>query len=209
MMNLQKFRHACFAVTKDDATLIVDPGNWSTDIGDLTNVIAIVITHEHADHFDHTQLQKLSSTFPQATVYAHHDITSQITELPTHAVTAGDTRQVGPFTLSFYGGTHAVIHSSLPVVANLGVLINHSLYYPGDSLTIPHVPVTTLALPAAAPWMKISETIDFCTAINASVLVFPTHDAILSDDGKALIDKMISTVSPVYQRIDGSLTITD
>lgn len=206
-MKLTKFTHACFSVTKDDATVIVDPGNWSTDIAGLTNVIAVVVTHEHADHCDLQQIEAIIHEFPNATIYAHIGITESFSQLPTQAVTAGDTVQAGPFSLAFYGGNHAIIHPSFAPVTNLGVMINNALYYPGDSFALPQVPVQVLALPASAPWMKISEAMDFCSAINASSLVFPTHDALLSDAGKALADKLLSGVSPVYRRISEPVTI--
>ena len=208
-MKLTKFNHACFALTKNNETALVDPGNWSTDITNLPAITAVIITHEHQDHFDHSQLSRIAKKFPQATVYAHSDITQQITELPARAVAAGDYIHHGEFTFSFYGGDHAIIHPSLPPVANLGVLINQSVYYPGDSFALPDTPVKTLALPVAAPWMKISEAMDFCTNINASELVFPTHDAILSPQGKTLADTMLGKISAVYQRVNESIEISD
>ena len=36
-------------------------------------------------------------------------------------------------------GEHAVIHSSIPVIDNVGVLVNDTVYYPGDSLFVPEV----------------------------------------------------------------------
>lgn len=209
MMQLTKFTHACFTVTKNGDTLVVDPGNWSTDLAGLANVTAIVITHEHPDHYDHTQLQTIAQQFPQAVVYAHASITATITELPTQSVGAGDTVNSGEFTLRFYGGDHAVIHPSFTPVANLGVLVNNAVYYGGDSFVQPDVPVKVLALPAAAPWMKISEAMDYCMAVNASQTAFPTHDAILSSTGKALTDKLLGGVSPVYQRLTQPLIIED
>lgn len=67
-------------------------------------------------------------------------------------VHTGDTVEAEPFTLRFFGGTHAVIHASIPVVDNLGVLIDDELYYAGDSFTVPEgVDVDVLAVPAGAP----------------------------------------------------------
>ncbi|MGO7984029.1 hypothetical protein ACC691_40010, partial [Rhizobium johnstonii] len=72
-------------------------------------------------------------------------------------VSAGDEVTVGAFTLRFFGGRHAVIHSSIPIVDNVGVLVNDTLYYAGDSFTIPDgVDVQVLAAPAGAPWMKLA-----------------------------------------------------
>ncbi|MET0980129.1 MAG: hypothetical protein ABWX90_02655, partial [Candidatus Saccharimonadales bacterium] len=114
---------------------------------------------------------------------------------PTKVVTDGDTLTVGSFSLEFFDGAHATIHETYPVPANLGVLINDLLYYPGDSLHIPAgLSIDTLALPVAAPWLKISEVIDFLLAIHPRA-AFPTHDAILSTVGKELVDQLIGHVA--------------
>jgi hypothetical protein len=72
-----------------------------------------------------------------------------------------------------------VIHSSIPVIDNVGVLINDELFYPGDSFTVPDVEVGTLAAPAGAPWSKISEAIDYVLAVKPR-RAFSTHQALLS-----------------------------
>jgi L-ascorbate metabolism protein UlaG (beta-lactamase superfamily) len=199
-MKITKFEHACFMVTKDDQTLVVDPGNWSSDFRTPSNVVAVIITHEHEDHFDQSKLQQIAEQNPTAVVIADESITSKVTILPTKSVAAGETQIVGPFTLTFYGGEHAIIYDGYPKVTNLGVLINNTLYYPGDSFALPEKPIDTLALPVSAPWMKISDAMIFCKEVNPR-LVFPTHDAILSDSGKALVDRLLGGVSNQYQRL--------
>jgi hypothetical protein len=39
--------------------------------------------------------------------------------------------------MTFHGGRHSVIHSSIPVIDNVGVLVNDAFYYPGDSYAVP------------------------------------------------------------------------
>jgi hypothetical protein len=61
------------------------------------------------------------------------------------------------------GGEHAVIHPDIPVIDNVAYLLNDgALLHPGGSLYVPEEPVDVLALPAGAPWLKISEAIDYC-----------------------------------------------
>lgn len=211
-MILTKYEHACFTLEKDGKLLVVDPGEWTTDLKSPENVVAIVVTHEHADHFDPAALGALIAHNPDAMIYAHENITRQFGDpLPHAAVDAGDTVEVGPFKLEFFGGSHAVIHESLPVVANLGVMIDDSVYYPGDSFTKPNKPVKVLALPVTAPWLKISEAIDFTADVKAD-LVFPTHDVIASDSGKALPDRMIpdfvKRYGGTYRRLTEPLAIS-
>jgi hypothetical protein len=106
-------------------------------------------------------------------------------------VAAGDTIDVSPFTLRFFGGKHAVIHSSIPVVDNLGVLINNTLYYAGDSFTVPYgIDVDLLATPAGAPWLKIGETIDYVLSVapRRSITV---HEMVLSAAGKKMANDRV------------------
>lgn len=205
-MKLTKYEHACFTVERDGQMLVVDPGGFTTDFIAPEHVVGVVITHEHQDHFDHDQLAAIIDKNPDAIIIGHEAITSQVEVFQTKTVAPGDTIPIGPFSLEFFGGEHAVIHTSIPPLPNLGVLINELLYYPGDSFTLPHKPVDTLAVPVSAPWLKISETMEFLVAIGPR-LAFPTHDAILSSIGKSLPDRMLPPVAEkinaVYQRING------
>lgn len=190
-MKLTKYGHACFMVERDGTSLIVDPGEFTHDLGAPENVAVIVITHEHPDHFDPAAVKALAAHNPAAKVVAHESILKKLGSGPIGApVRIGETLDIGSFSLTFYGGEHAVIHGKMPTPPNLGVVINDSLYYPGDSFALPDQAITTLALPIAAPWCKISEVIDFLQAIKPR-LAFPTHDAILSDAGKAIADNLI------------------
>ena len=79
-----------------------------------------------------------------------------------------------------------MIHSSIPVIDNVGVLVNDALYYAGDSFAVPEgVEVGTLAAPAGAPWMKIAESMDYVMAVKPR-RAFPTHEMVLSRAGKDL-----------------------
>lgn len=190
-MQLTKFKHACFTVTKNNQTIIVDPGVFSTDFTAPDNAVAVIITHEHPDHLDTSHLQSIVDKNPDITIIAHESITSQLAQFKTKAVSAGDTISIGEFDLTFYGGQHATIHPTIPTIANLGVMIDKKVYYPGDSFVIPQQPVEVLALPACAPWMKISEAIDFLAAVAPST-AFPTHDALLSDEGKTIFNRLFT-----------------
>ncbi len=209
-MKLTKYEHACFTVEKDGQILVVDPGNLSTDFIAPEGVVGIVITHEHADHFDHEQLAAIMDKNPDAVIIAHSKITDQIEVFQTRSVAAGDTFTVGEFSLEFFGGLHALIHPSIPQIANLGVMIDELIYYPGDSFTLPEKSVDVLAIPANAPWMKIGESMDFMTAVGPR-LVFPTHDAFLSDRGDGLVDRILGataqSIGATYQRIDDSIEV--
>ena len=206
-MEIRKLRHACLELTKDNVSLVIDPGGWSTDFKPNSQTHGVVITHEHGDHFDKENLNKILQKNPEMCIYAHVDIIAQLDDFTgrKQAVAHGETVTVGPFSLKFTGGTHATIHPDYPVCSNLGVLVDDGvLYYPGDSYVLPDSSVETLAVPASAPWMKMSEAMDFITAIKPKTC-FPTHDALLSDEGHALaaawLIKAAESVSATYKTL--------
>lgn len=185
-MNIRKFRHSCLVLEKDGQSLVIDPGEWSTDFIVPENVVGVIVTHEHGDHFSLGWLQNIVATNPDAVIYAHADVTAKIPDLATTAVTSGETKQIGNFAVQFTGGQHATIHPDYPVCANLGVYVdNGALYYPGDSFVPAPDPVETLAVPAAAPWLKIAEAMDFFAATKPKKYLL-THDAVLSPEGQAV-----------------------
>lgn len=205
-MKLTKFQHACLVLEKENSSLVIDPGEFSRDFIMPRHVDGIVITHEHPDHFDEKLIHSILAAYPKATIIAHESISGRFTNFTTVTAKVGETYSIGAFSLSFFGGTHAAIAPSVQTPANLGVLIDDRLYYPGDSFVIPeNASVQELALPVSAPWLKISESMDFLMAIRPQ-FAFPTHDGILSSDGKQIVDRLIGTVAASqntqYKRLD-------
>jgi len=205
-MELTKYEHACFTVEKDGKTIVVDPGAFTTDFSIPEDVVAVIITHEHGDHLDNDQLSEIIAKNPDAIVLAPQDVTATLNTFETRTVHGGDSFALSGFDLDFYGDDHAVIHPDMDKAQNVGVLIEDRLYFPGDSFTVPEKSVDTLALPVSAPWMKVSEAIEFMKTIGAR-FTFPTHDALLSTIGKNVTDRMIGSFAEAagteYRRIDG------
>ena len=203
-MKLTKYSHACFVVEKSDVSIVIDPGVWSEDFVVPKGVAGVVITHEHADHCDTKHLSDIIAENPDVVIYAHANAIAKLPGLPTQAVSVGEIVHVGDFALEFVGGEHATIHASIPGIANLGVIIDDLVYYPGDSFALPGKTVPNVAVPASAPWMKIAEAMDFLAAVKAA-RAFPTHDAILSATGQNLVDNLLRTaaekVGTTYERI--------
>jgi L-ascorbate metabolism protein UlaG (beta-lactamase superfamily) len=207
-MEIKKYRHACLVLTKNNESLVIDPGGWSDDFVVPENVVGVVVTHEHGDHFDLSKLREILAAHPSIYIYAHVDIVAQLGDLTERGVpvSVGEETQVGSFSLRFTGGTHATIHPDYPVCANLGVLVDGGeLYYPGDSFALPGCAINTLAVPASAPWMKIAEAMDFITTVKPKTC-FPTHNAILSEQGHALANNWLSkaaeSAGSVFRSLD-------
>lgn len=183
-MRLTKFEHAGLLLEQDGQKLFVDPGSFTSPLTDTANAVAVVITHEHPDHWTPEQLNRVLDLSPDVTIFGPEGVAAAASGFDITVVHTGDTVEAGPFTLRFFGGRHAVIHESIPVVDNVGVLVNDVLYYAGDSFSPPEgVEVDVLAAPAGAPWMKVAETMDYVLAVKPK-RAFPIHEMVLSRAGK-------------------------
>lgn len=169
---------------RDDARLVLDPGSFTSPLEDLHSVVAIVLTHEHADHWTPEHLNRILALNPEARIFGTPATVAAAAsaELTVTPVAAGDEVTVGPFQLKFVGGQHAIIHSSIPQIDNVGVIIKGVFYYPGDSFFVPEGHIDVLAAPASAPWMKTSETMDFILAIAPKRCV-QSHEMVNSQIG--------------------------
>ncbi|NNC11027.1 MBL fold metallo-hydrolase [Planctomonas sp. JC2975] len=190
-MKLTKLEHAALIVESEGQKLFIDPGSFSTPITDATDTVAVVITHEHADHWTPEQLNRILETSPDATIYGPEGVAAAASDFKVTTVHAGDTVEAGPFTLRFFGGKHAVIHSSIPIVDNVGVVVNDALVYPGDSFAAPDLSeINVLAVPSSAPWLKASEFIDYVLGLKPRH-AFATHEMVSSVVGKQMANGRI------------------
>jgi len=193
-MKIVKHGHACLELIKDGKRLLIDPGFYTEPMGEADNVIGVVITHKHDDHCFEGQLDAILAKNPDAQIFGTDEVRERLAERSVTAVHHGDFYEVGPFTLEFFGDLHAEIHRSIPLIQNCGVMVDDVLYYPGDSFTQPDRPVKMLACPTSAPWLKISEVMDFVDAIKPD-RSFATHNMHLSSFGHDMNNGRVKAVT--------------
>ena len=190
-MKLTKFEHACLLLEIADERLIIDPGVFTMPLGEFGDVVAVVITHEHGDHWTTEQLDRIIERNPEVAIYGPAGVVAAASNYPVIETHDGDEVEAGSFSLKFFGEKHAVIHESIPVIDNVGVLVNDTLFYGGDALVVPPVGVQTLAAPAGAPWLKIGDAMDYVLAIKPK-RAFPVHEMVLSVAGKGMSNDRLS-----------------
>jgi len=188
-MELTHFGHSCLLAEFGVARILFDPGNFSHGFEGITGLSAILITHQHPDHADPQRLPALLEANPQAALYADPQ-TAEMLGGSWQAVHAGDSFTVEDLRIRGVGGRHAVIHPEIPVIDNMSYLVGDDehparLMHPGDALFVPGEPVEVLATPAAAPWMKISEAVDYLRAVSPRHAV-PIHQGIIAPEARGI-----------------------
>jgi L-ascorbate metabolism protein UlaG (beta-lactamase superfamily) len=197
-MQLTKHGHSCVRIDDADRTLVLDPGAFSDLDPALDGADAVLITHEHMDHVDADRVRAAARADSRLRIWAPSPVASALADLGEQvvAVGSGESFEAAGFSLQTFGGQHALIHPLIPIVANVGYLVDGAVYHPGDSFVVPPVPVDTLLFPAVAPWSKIAEVIDFVIAVRAP-FAHPIHDAIVNDIYRTL---MRNNVVPIAER---------
>jgi L-ascorbate metabolism protein UlaG (beta-lactamase superfamily) len=194
-MQLTKHVHSCVRLDEGDRTLVIDPGAFSDLDAALDGADAVLITHEHADHLDVDRVRAAAQADSRLRLWAPASVASTLADLGEQvvAVGPGETFEAAGFTVKTFGGQHALIHPLVPMIANVGFLIEDAVYHPGDSFTVPPLPVSTLLLPAAAPWSKMAEVIDFAVAVRAP-FAYPIHDVVISDAWRGILRNVLGSI---------------
>jgi L-ascorbate metabolism protein UlaG (beta-lactamase superfamily) len=190
-MRLTKFGHSCVRLEKNGAALVIDPGVWSGPDA-AASADAILITHEHPDHVDEARVRTAMTGRPGLELWANISVARQFAEFGgrVHTVDDGDVFNAAGFAVHVYGHDHAVIHRDIPIVVNTGFAVDGLVFHPGDSLTMPQEPVPTLLLPVNAPWLKVSEMIDYGRSV-APQRGYAIHDALLNENGLGLVERLM------------------
>lgn len=194
-MQLTKYTHSCVRFDDGERSLVIDPGVFSEVAAALEGTSAVLITHEHADHIDADSLREALARDSRLRVWAPAPVAESLAQFGEQVVTAepGQAFDVDGFPVRTFGGQHALIHPTIPIVSNVGYLIDDTVYHPGDSLIVPPASVDVLLAPLHAPWSKTAEVMDFVVAVRAARAV-GIHDALLTDTGRGLVESHVGRI---------------
>jgi len=205
-MRITKFGHACVRVEYDGTTLVLDPGMF-TQPEALDGADAVLITHEHFDHYSIDLLRRTD-----APVYTIEAVAAKIRQdgpdvaERTTVVAPGQAFDAAGLPVTTVNEKHAVIHAELPHFDNSGYLITAGdtrLFHPGDALDGPGEDVDVLFVPVSAPWARSAEMIDFARKVKAPTNI-AIHDRIYSEAGSAVFDSQMGMLLPeelTYKRL--------
>jgi L-ascorbate metabolism protein UlaG (beta-lactamase superfamily) len=193
-VRITKFGHACVRIEHDGKVLVIDPGMF-TSAEAVDGATAVLITHEHPDHWTIDNLRATAA--PVFTIDAVAKLISAADGAVgerTTVVAPGESFDAG-LPVETVGELHAVIHPELPRFYNSGYVVtgDQTLFHPGDSFTMPGRDLDVLCLPVCAPWSKMSEVMDYARAVSAPTTL-AVHDMVYSEIGLAMADARVQSM---------------
>lgn len=194
-MQLTKHAHACVTLDKGAGHLVIDPGALTDNARDLiAGTEVVLVTHEHFDHFDEEALAAALADRPELRVYGPEAVVGRWDARPDQvtAVAEGDTFSAVGFDISVHGDLHAQIHPDIPLVANVGFLLDGAVYHPGDAYHVPPGRVRTLLMPTSGPWASTAQGVDYLRAVAPEQAV-QIHELLLSDTGQQLMRQFLGS----------------
>lgn len=197
-MKVTKLGHCCLLIEEKKVRILTDPGIYSTGQNTVKNIDAILITHEHADHFHIPSLKECLKNNPEAQVITNKAVSRLLKQekIKHQIVQHGKSIAIKNVTIEGLGEKHAPMYKTIPLIQNTGYFINEKLFYPGDALYNPLRPVPILALPVAGPWLKLSEAIDYALEVKPEKC-FPVHEGLLKTPGS--VHRIPSEVLPKHK----------
>ncbi len=207
-MELTKFGHSCVRLHEAGQSIVIDPGVFSDVPAALAGAQAVLVTHEHPDHIDLEPVSDAMRADPELQLFAPAPVAAKLTEFGNRVVTtqANTPFQVAGFDVETIGGQHALIHPLIPMVANVGYVVNGTIYHPGDSLIVSPTPVKAVLVPIHAPWSKTSEVIDFVNASSAEQAL-QIHDGLLNERGLGGVEAHVHRIGAQYGTAFRHLTV--
>ena len=121
-MRITKFGHSCVRMEHDGVTLVIDPGLFATPEA-LDGAAAVLITHEHPDHYAPDLLPATDARIftIDAVAAKLRDDAPDVAERVT-VVAPGETFDAG-VPVRAVGEQHAVIHPEFPEFFNSGYVL--------------------------------------------------------------------------------------
>lgn len=199
-LTLTHLGHSCVLIeaptAAGSARILLDPGTLTPPLAAISGLDAILITHAHPDHISPDQVRAVRGDAP-APIYADAAAGAVAKEAGldgVHAIEPG-VHTIAGVEVGVTEWQHETIYPGIPVPADLGFLIAGRVFAPGDAFARPDFDVDVLLLPTGAPWMKLSETIDYLRDVEPRIAV-PVHDGGLAPAHQQMHRGLIAKFAP-------------
>jgi len=200
-MKITKFEHSCLLVEDNGKVVLVDPGSFAWDSGQIKldtwpKVDEIAVTHEHGDHFHPPFIEALHKAFPDAVWVTNGSVAAMLKGMGIANVTTTDTDfiKITP-----------VKHETLPPgmgepPANIQVDVFGRLTHPGDSHSLTSTK-EILCMPFISPWGSMTHGTEVALQLKPKQVI-PIHDALWQPGVRAYFYGMLKDEAFTPQGIE-------
>lgn len=147
---------------------------------DLPACNVLLLTHEHPDH-TYPEALKIILQKSKPAILTNAGVQKVLREhgIDSEMLGRGEERTAHGVTIRGIACDHGLIAEHIPRCENTGFLIEGRLFHPGDCVApSEEVQAEILAVPVVAPWMKISEGLEFVKNLKPKFAI-PIHDGFL------------------------------
>ncbi|HTE22180.1 MAG TPA: MBL fold metallo-hydrolase [Candidatus Limnocylindria bacterium] len=175
-MKLTKFVHSCLLAETADQTVLFDPGEFSWesglfDIAKLGKLDAVVITHEHPDHFNEEFVKAIAKSFPEACFIAPPSVVAVLQKMGIPNAFCESTDSIRVFSTKRHASMEPL---APPPPENIAVHFAGQLTVGGDRHDLEES-MEILALPITAPWGSVREGAEMVMRLKPKYVI-PIHD---------------------------------
>lgn len=146
-MKITKHMQSCLLLESGSGRVLIDPGTYvfdqeGVDPKSFDNIDAIIITHEHWDHFDITSIEKIyqiSRPVIYTTLAVKELILDKIPEAEIKILSPEKNEKIGDIIITGVDSKHGPLPTGDTPPMVMGVLVDDGktrLYHPGDSVLL-------------------------------------------------------------------------
>ena len=169
-MKITKFVHSCLLIEDRGKKVLIDPGNYSEqalDLSNLSDLSYLLITHEHPDHMYLPLIQKILEKSPDVKIISNQSVAEILDKEGIKVSTEGDE------FVQLEDVPHEKTFMGTPPQNTLFKL-GGKLTHPGDSHHFNET-AEILALPVQAPWGSTTQAVDLAEKLKPKIII-PIHD---------------------------------
>jgi L-ascorbate metabolism protein UlaG (beta-lactamase superfamily) len=201
-MKITKFGHCCLLLEENGVKILTDPGSFTTEQNALTEIDIVLITHEHQDHFHLESVKAVLKNNPTAVVVTNTGVGALLQKegIAYTQVEDKESTEIKGIKIEGFGREHAQMYGEMGKCENTGYMVADRFYFPGDNFYKPGKTVDVLALPVAAPWLKIADTINFAKEVKAKK-AFGVHDGMIVPEFRGFVGNALKMFVPETEYI--------
>jgi len=176
-VKVKKFPQSHLVISKEDKTLIIDPGYITFEKGfkvsKFQGASVYLITHQHADHLGPETIKEVIGTAP---VFGNSDVVSKLKEVGVEIakeIKNLEEIEVEGFKIKAVDLPHFK-KEGFQMPPNTGFLIDGVFFHPGDGDEAPAITSENTAVPIGGATITFDSAMKFIKGIGAKVVI-PIH----------------------------------